>query len=357
MSISAFEMWFLKKQFSSKMRFSIFKKLIRFLASDVSLSQALDIMYIHASDDGKKPKNVQAIVIDQWRRNIRNGQDFSRAITGWAPDKERIVIEAGENAGRLDMAIQNAIFIHEGSAQIKKAIIGGLAYPVFLVIMALGFMGLFGIEVIPAFAEVLPREQWTGAGAQMATMSDFVQDGLLQTVVGFLGLVVVFFIALPRWKGKIRSKFDKYPPWSFYKLSMGSGFLLGVSAMHRAGIPLSKALLILSRDAPPWYKEKIESTLRHVRNGQNLGEALYRTGFNFPTKETVLDLRAYAELDGFDEVLDEMGKTWMEESVSSIKGQAAILRNVGLLVLGGVFMWLAMGIFSLQGQVQSGAGM
>src|SRR5690625_2228957 len=189
MALANIETWFLKKQFSSKMRFSLYKKLVRFLSSGVSLTRALDIMYAHASDDGKKPKQVQAVVLDEWRHNIRNGQTFSRAITGWAPDKERIVIEAGENAGSLNMAIENAIFIHEGSGRIKKAIIGGLAYPILLVCMAFGFMALFGFEVIPAFEEILPREEWTGVAAQMAVMSDFVRNGLLQTIAAILAVV------------------------------------------------------------------------------------------------------------------------------------------------------------------------
>lgn len=357
MAIQDFERWFLKKQFGAKTRFAMYKKLVRFLSSGVALTSALDIMFDHVTDGGnkRKMKTPQAIALDEWRRNIRNGHSFSRAITGWAPDRERVVIEAGENAGRLDVAIQNAIFIHQGSAQIKAAILKGLAYPFLLILMAIGFMALFGFRVIPAFEEIIPRENWTGIGAQMAVMSDFVRNGLLQSIGGFGIFVSLLLFSLPRWTGRIRARLDGIPPWSLYRLSMGSSFLLGISAMHKAGIPLTRSLLIMQRDAPPWYRERIDLTLRHVRNGLNLGEALHKTGYNFPTKETVLDLRAYAELDGFDEVLEEMGRTWMEDSIAAIQAQSAILRNVALIVMGGVFMWLASGIFSLQQLVQSAA--
>lgn len=355
MSISNFETWFIKKQFSSKMRFKMYRKLIRFLKSGVQLTQALDFMYEHATDGGnkKKAKSPQAIALNEWRLAIRNGKSFSKSIVGWAPDKERIVIEAGEMAGRLDIALENAVFIHQGSAKFVKTIRNGVIYPIMLVAVAIIFLYVFGTQVIPAFDAIVPKERWTGIGAQMAFISDFVQDGLLQTLAVIMGLVALFFITLPRWKGKIRSVFDQYPPWSLYRITMGSGFLISISSMHKSGIPLSQSLIILMRDANPWYTEKLQTTLRYVRSGQNFGQALHRTGFNFPDKEIVMDLKSYAELQGFDEVLGEMGRSWMEESLERIVIQTQIMKTAALLFMAGTFGYLILGVFALQDQIQS----
>ena len=60
---------------------------------------------------------------------------------------------------------------------------------------------------------------------------------------------------------------------------------------------------------------------------------------------------AYASLDGFDETLEKLGMEWMDESVDKIKAQASVLKNLSFILLGGVFMWIASGIFALQQQI------
>src|SRR3546814_2409229 len=101
-------------------------------------------------------------------------------------------MEAGETAGRLDVAIDNAVFIFEWSKKIRGAILSGLSYPALLVVIAIGFIAMFGIQIVPAFDEVLPREQWTGMGAQMAMMADFVHSWMIPSLGAvFAGIVAI----------------------------------------------------------------------------------------------------------------------------------------------------------------------
>lgn len=345
------EKWFIRMQFGAKMRTRVYRKLNRFLGNSVSLAQALDIMYGHASEDGKKPKAVMAIVLDDIRRQVRNGKQFGRAIQDWVPASDRLVIEGGEIAGNLPVAIEKAIMISGSSKKIRNTLVSGLAYPVLLIFVAIGFMVMFGLQVIPSFEEILPREQWTGVGAQMAVMSDFVSTFLFPTLIALGVLIAVTVYTMPRWTGKWRNRFDRYPPWSLYRLIIGSGFMLTVSGMIKSGIPIPQILTMLQRGAGAWYAEKLSRTLYQVNNGFNLGEALHRTGFRFPDDETVQDLRAYANLNKFDETLEKLGTEWLEDSVQKIERQTGILRNISFVVLGGVFAWIATGIFSLQQQI------
>lgn len=343
----------IKFQFTASMRFSLYSKLVEYMNSGVPLPQALDTIYKHVSHDGKKPKAVQAVAVRSWRREVLNGRSFGQAITGWVPDKERVVIEAGEAAGNLGVAIENAIFIHQGNSQLLGAIASAVIYPAVLLGMTLGYVYIFGTQVVPEFAEITPTDQWVGIPAQLAVMSDFVQNWMAHCIVALLAIIVLFFYSLPRWTGRIRTFLDRFPPWSLYRLSMGCGFLLGVSTMHRAGIPMPQALKILSRNAKPWYRQRIEHTRDRILNGYNLGEALYRTGYEFPDRETVIDLRAFADLTGFDKALDNIGHRWMNTSVQKTRAQAAIIRNLAIVIMGLTVLWLVMGVMSLQSMVQS----
>ncbi|MTH97585.1 type II secretion system F family protein [Roseibium sp. RKSG952] len=351
--MESFNRWFMRVQFGTKTRTRVFRKLVRFLGNSVSLSAALDIMYEHASDDGKKPKAIQAVVLDEWRRSIRDGKTFGQAIQGWVPDSDRLVIEGGEKAGDLPTAIEKSILIGQSVKQIRSAIIAGLAYPLVLVAAAIGFMVIFGVEVIPEFETVMPREQWTGAGAHMALMSDFVHNWLAIVLTVVVALVVLSIFSMSRWTGRLRVRFDKIPPWSFYRLVVGSGFLLTVSGMLKSGIAVPNILSTLQRGAKPYYRERLYHTAQNVKNGHNLGAALHMTGFDFPDKEAVQDIRSYADLNRFNESLEMMGTEWLDDSVDLVKQQSGIVRNASIILLGVVFAWIASGIFSLQQQISN----
>lgn len=354
LDMKSLERAFAKLQIGGKVRLRTYRKIVRFLKSGVQIAVALEIMWKFASNDGRKKSAPLAIALHEWRRSIMDGQPFAQAIKGWVPERDRSVIEAGEKAGRLDLAIENAIFIHEGSSKVVTTLVAGLAYPTLLVGVAVGLLTILTMQIIPAFDAVKPKATWTGTGAQMAFVADAVADGWLPATAALVTLGALVWWSMPRWTGRLRKRFDRVPPYTFYRLLVGSGFMLSVAAMFRAGIATPEILRKLMRDAQPWYRERVSRTLYHVNNGLNLGEALHRTGYDFPDRETVADLRAYASLQDFEETLDQMGREWIEESVAKVQNQAAVLRNAAIVLLTVVFGWIASGIFSLQQQVASG---
>lgn len=349
--IGKYQRVYLKLSFGAKARTRVYRKLSRFLSNSVTLSQALEIMHKHATVDGRKPKAPVALILAEWRRQIANGKNFGQAIQGWVPDSDRLVIEGYEKAGALAMGIEKAILISGAAKKIKTTLIMGLAYPFVLFWVAILMLVMFGLNVIPTFEEILPRENWTGIGGQMASLSDFIRDYLVIALAGMAIVTGAVIYSLPRWTGKWRAKFDRIPPWSLYRLVMGSGFMVTVGSMIKSGISIPSILKMLQRGASPWYIERLGRAYYHVNNGGNLGEALHRAGHNFPDAETVQDLRAYASLNGFDETLDKLGTEWLEESVVKVQAQTGMMKNLAILFLGAVFGWIAMGMFSLLQQI------
>jgi type II secretory pathway component PulF len=341
---------YVKIQFGSRQRERLYLKLATFLKNGMPLVDSLREMYMHASDDNAKPGNPIAVILQDWRRAVGNGAPFGTAVAGWVPEGDRVILAAGEQSG-LDQAINDALLIQSAFREMKTAIATGLAYPVVLLLMAIGFMVMFALRIMPSFAEVLPMEKWIGTAGWLVWVGGFVDYWLLPLSVGCLCTVGVVIYSLPRWVGPVRAFADRLPPWSLYRIYAGAGFMLAVSALTRAGVPQRDILRTLQRGATPWYGERISGALRHVVNGKNLGEALWLTRLGFPDVETVRDLRSYAEQDGFDEILRHLGEQWIAESLKKIKSQTSILRNVAFLVFTVVFGTIVSGIFSLQMQV------
>ena len=94
-----------------------------------------------------------------------------------------------------------------------------------------------------------------------------------------------------------------------------------------------------------------------IRNGDNLGEALYHTRLGFPDEEIVGDLRIYSELDNFQEALENLANGWLESSIRTIGKQAEILNAIAILMIAGVIGWVVWGTFVMQDQMVSGMGL
>ncbi len=350
-AMKRFEQWFIRAQFSGKARLRIYRKMSRLQKNGISMPDALRTMWNHESQDGKKKTKPAAMALEAWRKQIENGKILGIAVQGWVPENDRIVIEAGERAGSLAQALDDAIFIYQGQKRIKQALIAGLAYPIVLFFTAIGLLTLVGTNIVPTFESILPRDRWTGAGASMALLADFVNVAMIPALVGLAFLIVAIIWSMPRWTGRARVRMDRFPPYSLYKLVQGSGFLLSFATMVKAGIKTTDALRLMQRDASAWLTERLSKTLNIMNNGANIGEALFRSRLEFPDQETANDLRTYAGLDKFDEALVVIGRENLEETVHRIEQQSAAMRNVGILALAMVFAWIASGIFSLQQQM------
>jgi type II secretory pathway component PulF len=159
-----------------------------------------------------------------------------------------------------------------------------------------------------------------------------------------------------RWRGRWRAKFDKAPPWSIYRIFIGVGWLLSLAALVKAGTPVSKAMRSLRADASKYLLYRIDRALVFVNNGDNLGDALYRTGLGFPDEEVVGDLRIYAELDNFPDALERLAQDWLDSSVRDIEQKAAVLNTIAILLIAAVVSWVVMGTFAMQDQMVSGMG-
>ena len=341
---------FMKMQFGFKKRMRIYRKLSKYLSNSFPLGQALDEMYIFAKESGRSAA-VEATVLDEWRKSYANGRGIAPAMMDWVPNSERLIISGGEDAGKLAMALEKAIHVSSSAAKIRNTLIGGMLYPVLLFSLSIGFLWMFGSQVIPAFEEVLPRDKWIGVGAQMAVLSDFVMNWLRITLVALAVAFVGIAYSIPRWKKGLRVRFDRIPPWSLYRLVIGSGFMITLAGMLKSGISLPQALQTMARHASPWYRERILKTLFLVNNGKALGEALHLTGYQFPDRESVQDLRAYSKQANVEDALEITANDWLEESVISVQNQTALLRNLSFVMLALIFAWIASGIFSIQSQI------
>lgn len=356
-SLNSIEVYYAKLicNFSNEARLKVFKKIAALMKNRFSLMNALDMIHDGFSNSGKNPNEPMAIAIASWAKSLQNGLPFSEALKGWAPDRERLMLSVGD-VSDLENAILNLIKVTEGSTKMIRPIVGAIVYPSFLAFMSILIIYGIGVYMVPPMIEAAPGTRWRGNAETLYNVSMWIDKNWL---VAFLSLPItmgVIYFTIGIWTGRIRAAFDNIPPWSLYKVFVGISWLLALSALVKGGTPVSIALRSLRKDSTRYLQERIDKTLVFVNNGENLGQALMKTGLNFPDKEVVADLKIYSELDNFEEALDNLANSWLDESVYLIEQKASILNMVALLLVGGVIAWAVLGVFAMQDQITSSMG-
>jgi type II secretory pathway component PulF len=343
-----FERWLTKFQFraSRKHRFRVYRKLEGMLRMNEALSRALDRLYLNASEMGKYPRRPAAVALREWFLKDRAGVSLSESMEGWIPTGELYMIRAGEESGTLAKALASIQTVGERARQMKEAVTYAVGYPAFMLVLLAFVLYMFGVNLIENMRQSAPKNVIAAMGG-VATLSDFIKNWGFAVVIAIFLLVALVAGTLPYWRGNLRSKFDMYPPWSWYRVLQGSGFLLGMSALLGAQVPLKRSLEILEEQGNPWIRERINSARQEVLRGRNLGEALRIGKFNFPDPSVAVDLEILSERADVGSVIESVTSEWIREQIETLKAQAAVARNVGLAAVGGIIAWTMMSIFNV----------
>ena len=160
-------------------------------------------------------------------------------------------------------------------------------------------------------------------------------------------------MSMSRWVSKTRITFDKIPPWSLYRMWQGSSFLLAISSMMNAGVKLDEVSLgRIAKQSDPYLKQRIRALIRYITAGENLGDALYKTGYEFPDEEIIGDLQIYSKLRGFDENLIWIVQSWVDSLVEQVTITMKIVNTTVLFLIAIVIGCLILAFYDIFQQVQ-----
>ena len=352
-----FERWLTKFQFRSsrKHRFRVYRKLEGMLRMNEALSRSLDRLYLNASEMGKYPRRPAAVALRDWFIKDRAGVTLSEAMEGWVPTSELYMIRAGEESGTMAKSLASIQSVGEKAKQMKSAVSYAVGYPIFMLVLVGFVLWTFGVNLIQNMRKSAPANVVKAMGG-IANVSDFINDWGITMVVLLIVIAVFITLTLPHWRGPIRAKFDMFPPWSWYRILQGSGFLLGLSALLGAQVPLKRSLEILEEQGNAWMRERINAARQEVLRGRNLGEALRIGKYNFPDPAVAVDLEILSERADVGSVIESVAQEWINEQILVLQAQAVVTRNVGMALVGGIIAWAMTSIFSVVGELSKGGG-
>lgn len=355
--MNALERAWTKLSFRGQKKVRILRQLQRLIKSGVTLQKALTDIRLIYSKKGRKPKEPLAMMIGEWQAKLKAGKSLSQSMHGWVSTAEEMIIEAGEQSEQLASSLEDAMTANGAASKIKKAIIGGLIYPVILVCLMIAMIYFFATNIVPTFATILPPEEWTGNPAFVYSMSQFVADYIMLGIMGLGVIITAVSLSFPILVGPLRKVLDRLPPWSIYKITQGASFMIAMRGFLSANMQIPEAMRKMHKSGNPYFKERISAMLAKINSGRNLGEAMEEAGHNFPDNEIASEVSIYAGLDNFAESLDILAKEWIEGAIEKAQAAAKVINMIMLFVIAGCVGYIAISISQIQQLITAGAGM
>ena len=305
-------------------RMAISRKVASLLRNNFTLMDALHRIEMIESHNGRKPNEPFAIAMRDIQQNLERGMTFSQATSDWVPNEETLLLTSG-NVSSLLVSLENIGRIVNGINRIKRAMWTAVSYPLFLFVLTIAIVIMVGLYLVPPLAEAAGSTVvWRGAAASLVWVSGWAGKYWHILAGGFAVLFVLVWLSLPVWTGRLRTMFDKLPPWNTYKLQLSVSWLMSLSAMIAAGVSVPDAMRLLSDYSNRYLSDILEKALHHISNGENLGNALAMTGKDFPNEEIIGDLIIYADMNDFAKNLSQIANDYLEESVRKIQMQEQI---------------------------------
>ncbi len=259
------------------------------------------------------------------------------------------IVRVGEQSGRLDNVLWHLSTYIEREKKTKDQIKSAIRYPTIVIASVLIAIGFLNVKVVPAFKGIF---DYFGSELPWPTqiliaLSNFFVD--YWTI-----MVIVIFTALIAFQSYIRTMKGRYL-WDrakfrlpvigqlIYQATM-SRFARLFAISMRANLPLFLALGAVAKAQGNLYAEtKISQVYDRIERGATLTEAA-RDSELFD--ELVLQMLNVGEQTGvMEDLLDVIADYFENEVDYSIKRLNEVIPAIITVLLGGMVLILALGIF------------
>lgn len=316
------------------------------------LKSGVPIMRALAGLQESSRNPIFTAMLQDLRESLDSGRELSAAMRRhpkiFSPFYLSMV-QVGEMTGMLDQTFMRLYEHLEFEKDMKERIKSAVRYPMFVVIaMAIAII-IVNIFVIPAFAKV-----FEGFHAELPLMtrilmgfSSFMVNSWPVLLALLIGAVVAFRAWVDTADG--RYKWDRY---KFHIPIAGriilkatlARFARSLALSFKSGIPIVQGLNSVALVVD---NEFMRGRVEQMRDGVERGESILRTAaatgvFN----PTVLQMIAVGEETGdMDGLMFEIAGMYEREVEYEIKTLSANIEPIMIVLLGGLVLVLALGIF------------
>ena len=316
------------------------------------LVQCLDILGSQEED-----KNFAAVIL-QTRTDVESGASLADAMRKHPKTFDSLftnMIAAGEAGGILDTILKRLATYIEKAVKLAGQVKSAMIYPVAVIVIAGGVVGVILWKVIPTFAAL-----FAGLGADLPLPTRIViwmSDALVRYIIfmaigaGLLGYAFRQYYATPNGRRLVDAGLLKAPILGniLRKIAVAR-FCRTLATLISSGVPILDGLEITAKTAGnAVIEDSIMLTRKSIERGETISVPLKETGV-FPSM--VVQMIGVGEATGaLDTMLAKIADFYEEEVDAAVAGLLTLLEPIMIaflgIIVGGIVIAMYLPIFDL----------
>jgi type IV pilus assembly protein PilC len=316
---------------------------------------------VHSLDILRKrvPNPTLRAALDDVHARVRSGMALSEAM-----DAQQLFsgvytasLMAGEKSGSLETVIRRYVQHMKVLASVRSHVVSALIYPIVLVILSIGVIGLIVFKVVPEFADFYAQY---GAGAALplstrvvvALSTNLVGSAsvmILVIVIAAIGIMLV--LRQPAQRRRLHAGLLRLPYFGPLARRFSTAQVARTLAtLLSGGIPLVNALEIAARAAGNRsIGDHLSVVAAQVREGRSFGQALSDGGM---LPHIAIEMVEVGESTGaLADMLNSVADFYDEENETSLTRFSNLIQPILLVAMGiiiaGLLLSLYMPLFQL----------
>src|SRR5687768_6965913 len=291
-------------------------------------------------------------VLDDVYEKVRAGVALSEAFSDHGDLFPRVYtasLLAGERSGNLDAILRRYVVYEKVIDTVRRKTLSALIYPMILIVLAIGLVGIIVLRVVPAFSDFYASFD---AELPLSTriilgVSNFAQEQyLLATAVVVLGSAV--FAAWIRRPGQ-RARFDHLILGIPFIGEAARKFVTAQMARTLAtllggGIPLVNSLEVTARSVSNHHMaNELDVVTQRVREGEGLAASLTARAV---VPDVALKMIEVGEQTGsLQDMLSSLADFYDEEVETSVSRFVTLIEPALLVMMGIVIAVLVLALY------------
>ena len=291
-------------------------------------------------------------VLQDVQQALESGQTLSTALGRHPKIFSNLflaLVDVGENTGRLDLAFEQIGRYLELEKNTRKQVKSATRYPSFVMVTIAVALGVITYFVIPAFADTFAR---LGAELPLETrilvaISDFVVNWWQFLIGGTLAAYFGFRTWVNSTVGRLlwdEIKMRLPLAGDVYERVALARFARTFSMVMKAGVPIVHGMGVVAASVGNKFVAK---RILKMRDGISRGESLYNTALNAGMfSPLVLQMISVGEESGtIDQLLEEVADFYDAEVEYDLKRLGEAIEPILIMVIAGMVLILALGVF------------
>lgn len=344
--------------FKKKSRFPLVQfsqELLSLLTAGLSLVESIETL-VDKEHDANNRKIIQDLL-----SQLYEGVTFSQALENHPevfPALYIATIRASERTGDLPEALTRFVNYQTQMELVRKKLISASIYPVLLLTVGILVSLFLLVFVVPKFSAI-----YDDIGSDLPWLSvllikwgQFVDEHgwELTGIVVLLISLIVYTATRPTFWARFMQQLWRIPAigehMRVYQLAR---FYKTLGMLLRGGIPITKALEMVSGLLQPHFRPRVEAAKMHIKEGKTISSAMEMEGLTTAVGNRMLRVGERTGLMG--DMMERIGNfhdeeiaRWVEWTTKLIE---PLLMAVMGIVIGGIIILMYLPIFELAGSI------